>query len=132
MIRIAFAAVVAITGKPCKDGRTLVTPEGFVCPSRPYPLPVYGRGSNGRAVAVGHIETASIVDHRVIVFGHLFNTLEAVPFTHRLEAGTAWLEIDVDQWLAETAEVEWMLAAAFVGDKPAWDLPPVQIEELSH
>jgi hypothetical protein len=140
--RTVFAAVVAFTGKPTADRRVIVAPEGFRCPARSYPLPVYGwapfTGELNIAVQVGRIDEAYVIDGRVIVFGHLSLDDETRPFVDQLAAGTHVLEIDLGdvgmEHNAETATttmLTWSLAAVHIGDRPCWNLPPVQIETLT-
>ena len=148
-IRFTFAAVVAFTGKATLDRRVLVAPEGFRCPTLALPLPVYTRGErdgSSASVLVGRIDEAYVVDGRVIVFGHLNTDKTAREWADRLAAGTHFLEIDLTHVQAEylneplsesTPDIAsaihivcWTLAAAFIGEHPYWDLPPVQIEEM--
>ncbi len=152
--RIVFAAVVAFTGKRTPDGRVLTAPEGFRCPARAFPLPVFGWQpfTDGIQIAVqaGVIEEAYVVAGRIITFGRLDTAPEFTPFVQQLRDGTHRLEIDLTNvqmemsgrpvgegvWEIEGAMsadlhlVSWRLAAAHIGDKPSWDLPPVQIEDL--
>jgi hypothetical protein len=151
-LRIVFAAVVAFTGKRTSDGRVIVAPEGFHCPTRALPLPVVGwidaAGGYLARVQVGRINEAYVIDGRIIVFGHLETTPEAKPFVDQLITGTHVLEIDLvdvqaeimnqpvseDEFLGASADchlVSWSLAAAHIGDRPSWDLPRVQVEELT-
>lgn len=150
-LRTVFAAVVAFTGRRTADGRVIVAPEGFRCPSRALPLPVMGWPdvAGESPDRVGRINEAYVIDGRIIVFGHLDTTPEAKPFVDRLKDGTHVLEIDLSDCQFEIANrpvdegdwpvdigtdikvVSWALAAAHIGDKPSWDLPPVQIEELT-
>ncbi len=144
--RIVFAAVVAFCGKRTADGRTIVAPEGFRCPVRALPVPVFGWEEPRNAVQVGQINEAYVIDNRITVFGHMSTGPVARTCAGRLSAGTHFLEIDMDhiqyetmnQSVTETGEVSadlqlvsWRLTSAFVGDRPCWDLPPVQIEELT-
>lgn len=138
--RLVFAALVAYTDRPTTDGRVLVTPPGFMCPARDYPLPVFGRDEEfGMAYRVGDIEAASVVDHRLIAFGRMYTTGRAKMFTDQLRDGTHRLEIDVTA--LETARADrddqvtviarWELASAYIGDRPCWNLPPVQMEDMT-
>jgi hypothetical protein len=151
-LRIVFAAVVAYTGRRTADGRVIVAPEGFRCPARALPLPIYGvtlpGGEYPAREIVGRINEAYVIDGRIIVFGHLDTTPVAKPFVDRLKDGTDFLEIDLsdvqaemmnlpveqNEWAGASADchlVRWSLAAAHVGDHPCWDLPRVQVEELT-
>lgn len=150
--RIVFAAVVAYTEKISKDGRMLAAPEGFMCPVRQLPVPVLWTPPNrdGKArpsCRIGEIESAYVVDRRVITFGHLDDTEEirqgVVPL---LQSGAWFLEIDMDAGdiqygldplLPEQGPTgpvvfkSWKLLAAWIGDHPCWDLPHVQVEEIT-
>lgn len=153
--RIVFAAVVAYTDRITKDGRILSTPEGFVCPVRQLPVPVLWtppnhNGKPRQTIPVGRIEQANVIDHRVIVFGRLDETEEiresVVPM---LQDGSRLLEIDitsseVDQFVEPLGEdpflmnqvgpvifKSWKLSAAWVGTEQCWDLPRIQIEEIT-
>jgi hypothetical protein len=148
--RTVFAAVVAFTGKRTPDGRVIVAPEGFRCPASE-DIPVMGwteEPSGVRfAVRIGKISEAYVIDGRITVFGHLDQTPRARKFTALLADGSHRLEIDFDHVTMEFMNevvgaeelpvagdvhmVNWRLRAAFVGDKPCWDLPPVQIEEMT-
>lgn len=151
-LRIVFAAVVAYTGRRTADGRVIVAPEGFRCPARALPLPILGWADEGTdhpyAVPVGRINEAYVIDGRMIVFGHFNTTDVAKPFVDRLRDGTDVLEIDLsdvqaemmnlpveeNEWAGASADchlVRWSLAAAHVGNRPSWDLPRVQVEELT-
>lgn len=152
-LRIVFAAVVAFTGRRTADGRVIVAPEGFRCPARAFPLPVMGwvtDEGDGReyAVTIGRINEAYVIDGRIIVFGHFNTTYTARPFVEQLKDGKSFLEIDLadvqaemmnlpveqNEWAGASADchlVSWSLAAAHVGDRPSWDLPRVQVEELT-
>lgn len=155
MRRIVFTAIVAYTGRTTLDNRMLRAPEGPVV-HRPYPLPVFGwTGARtpenpGQPVHVGSIESTAVCDNRLITFGRMFTSPEARPFVERLASGTSWLEIDVDRvttdppldarsgavdvLATEIALMEfaaWRLTSAYIGESPAWDLPPVQIEEFT-
>jgi len=143
--RLVFAAVIAFTDVPSADGRVLVTPPGFICPARDYPLPVFGRDPepNSMAWRIGSIEDASVVDHRLIVFGRFDTSALAKTFVDQLADGTHRLEIDADiteyeQSAAVTGmpvpsrrAIRWALRSVSVGDHPAWDLPVTQMEELT-
>lgn len=151
--RIVFCAIVAFTEKITKDGRMLSTPEGFKCPVKQLPMPVLwtppNRGGLSRpSEPIGVIESAFVVDHRLITFGRLDGTEEVrgsvVPM---LKDGSRFLEIDVDgaemdydldPLMPELEQVpvgpiifrKWRLRAAWIGDRPCWDLPRVQVEEI--
>jgi hypothetical protein len=151
--RIVFAAVVAFTDKVTRDGRMLVTPESFRAPvvlGRELPVLWTPPNQNGRAMPTlnaGMIEQAYVVDKRVIAFGHLHETTAVktmvVPM---LQSGARFLEIDVDsgdmQYDLQSTVLDpvpvgpvifksWKLRAAWVGPTPAWDLPLVQVEEIT-
>jgi hypothetical protein len=136
--RIVFIAIVGRIGVPTNDGRVLEDQD--VLDHRPYPLPVFGRweGNGFHRPQIGVIESAAVVDRRLIVFGRMFTGIEAAPYVERLALGQAWLEIDLSYGSWETGPgqpyrfTQWSLTAAAVGDHPCWDLPPVQIEELTN
>lgn len=152
-LRIVFAAVVAFTGRRTADGRVIVAPEGFHCPTRSLPLPIIGWADEDtddpHTVTVGRINEAYVIDGRIIVFGHMESTPTAKPFVDQLTTGTHVLEIDLadcqfefnntpiaeNDWEDDVAAnihvVMWALAAAHIGNRPCWDLPRVQIEELT-
>lgn len=150
---INFAAVVAYTDKIAKDGRMLAGPEGFRCPvNLPFPLPVLWIPPNHRGVSVpmrnvGMIKEAFVVDHRVIVLGHLFREGDGPQLAGLLRGGSRFLEIDVDSGdmtyyldplMPELEQIpvgpviftKWKLRCAWVGTSPCWDLPPAQFEEI--
>lgn len=149
--RTVFVAVVAFTGQRTQDGRVVVAPDGFRCPTRALPLPVLGWMDDGEltwTVNVGMIEEAYVVDRRIVVFGRLDTDPRAQPFvrqlkdgTHRLKIGFSDMQFELlgspvpegeweDEASADLMMVGWSLSAAFVSDHPAWDLPPVQIEDM--
>lgn len=148
--RIVFAAIVALIGTPTKDGRTLAAPEGFMCPVRELPLPVLWTPPNhfGEVIptrTVGKIEQAYVIDKRLIVFGHIFRIPEGEYIANQLAAGSRQLEIDIDSGkgmfdlepdfletgAGEVTFTDWRLRSAWVGSNPCWNLPPVQIEEIT-
>jgi hypothetical protein len=153
--RIVFAAVVAFTEKITKDGRVLVTPEDFhVRPgSHGYPLPVMWTPPNHggkpvQSVRVGVIEEAYVIDHRLITFGHIDESEHGRRVAELLDSGQWFLEIDIDSGSMtydldpmpapfEAVPVgpvifkDWRLRAAWVGTQPCWDLPSVQIQEIT-
>lgn len=152
--RLVFAAVVAFTDRITKDGRILATPEGFVCPARALPAPVLWTPPNqsGQPVPteqVGTIGEAFVIDHRLIVFGHLDESDRGREVFRMLDEGSRFLEIDIDSGdmlydldplgdnLYLTKPVgpvifkSWKLTGAWVGSEPCWDLPRVQVEEIT-
>lgn len=148
--RTVFAAVVALIGKPTKDGRILAAPEGFLCPVKEFPLPVLWTPPNHHGEVtptktVGKIENAYVIDNRLITFGHLFRTEEGAFIASQLAEGSRQLEIDIDSGkgmfdlepdfletgAGEITFTEWRLRSAWIGSNPCWDLPPVQIEEMT-
>jgi len=154
--RTVFAAVVAFTERLTKDGRILATPDDFhvSAGTHGYPLPIMWTPPNhgGKPVPtlrVGLIEEAYIVDRRLITFGHIDRTERGNEVTALLGSGTWFLEIDIDSGdmkydldplsasLGEAVPVGpvifhgWKLRAAWVGTQPCWDLPPVQIQEIT-
>lgn len=153
--RIVFAAVVGYTDRETADHRILSTPESFRCPvdrRTGFPLPVIWtppnhHGKPRQSYPVGRIEEAYVVDRRIIVFGHLITTEEVRQGLVPMLAGGAWvLEIDIDskdvsydldpdpfvpEPVGPVLFTGWTLRAAHVGPGGVWDLPPVQIEELT-
>jgi len=148
--RTVFAAVVAFTGKRTQDGRVIIAPEGFRCPvSEDIPVMGWVEEPSGvrLAVRIGKINEAYVIDGRITVFGHLDQTPRARKFTALMADGSHGLEVDFDHVTMEFMNevvgaedlpvtgdvhmVSWRLRAAFVGDRPCWVLPPVQIEEIT-
>jgi hypothetical protein len=135
-----FAAIVALTYVRSNDQSfALSTPStGFNCPALSYPMPVMDKAGTH----IGDIEVASVVDHRIVAFGHFFHTQDAERAVTKLVNVTARLEIDITGGTRTTCvDLEtgkpydvvsgWSLMSATVGSRPAWNLPPVQIEELT-
>lgn len=144
--RIVFAAVVAFTDKPTKDGRTLATPDYFDAPMKSCPIPVMRINRKGTK-QVGVIEKAYVVDRRLIVFGQMDTTPEGREAVDMLERGMRSFEVDVttDHLYYDldpatdpigsnpgplTFKV-WKVHSVWVGDSPCWDLPKAQIQELN-
>lgn len=145
--RTVFAAVIAFTDKPTKDGRTLATPEGFLCPVRRPLVPVLWTTRNRGTHRVGEIEKSYVVDRRLIVFGKLHPTPEGREAATLIRDHGWGFEIDVqsgdpvfdldpaldpvgtDQH-PEITFKNWELFAVWLGIDPCWDLPPVQMEEV--
>jgi hypothetical protein len=134
--RIVFAAIVAFTDRPTYDGRRLIGPGTTACPlweHAQYPLPVFVPGRE----KIGEIELASIVDHRLTVFGRLSTSPVHRRFIEPLLDGSARLEIEIRGGTTEFPEhtpemwhLDWGLTCVVIGTNPCWDLPPVQIEEF--
>jgi hypothetical protein len=150
--RIVFAAVVAFTDKVTRDGRIMATPENFdVLTGGPVPVmwtPANHGGVPVPTIRIGLIEKAYVVDHRLIAFGHLDETEHGRQAMELLSSGRWFLEIDIDSGdmtydldplLPELEQIpvgpvifkNWKLRAAWVGTGPCWDLPPVQIQEIT-
>jgi hypothetical protein len=149
--RIVFAAVSAFTDKITKDGRILATPEDFhVLIGSALPiLLTRPKVPQDATVRVGLIEKAYVVDRRLIVFGHLDETEHGREVMDLFASGRWFLEIDIDSGdmtydlepfpgsYGEPVPVgpvifkNWKLRAAHVGTEPCWDLPPVQIQEIT-
>ena len=138
MKKTLFAAIVGYTGEVTRDDRILMAPEDGKMVSRPYPLPVRAE-IQGVFTLIGAVEMAALCDRRILLFGRIFPEYADAPIVRGLRNGGLRFELDVDDVNALYSPEDkgiarfqrWRLAAVTVGGRPAWNLPPVVIEDLN-
>jgi hypothetical protein len=147
MSQTRFHAVTAFLGVDTSDGRCLMPlPEGMPLTSD-LPLPVVAQQEiTGRTyrttVSVGYADTAYVdTANHLHVAGVLYDDHTSQAFARLLARGKRWMELNMDRAVGRhefgsddpmTEDVRfvmdrWRVRALYVGKRPCWDLPPVQV-----